>query len=133
MIHRTFDHHHIATLAEHPDAAPWIAPSGPLNWSAILAARDSNVLVRDDETDAHALYQFRAPGVWELHVICPPAIRGKRAVKSIVALMAWWEDAHDGTLFAKCHVENRRVAFLAPHCGLRFVETRDGQAYFARA
>jgi RimJ/RimL family protein N-acetyltransferase len=132
MIHRTFDCDHIADLAEHPDALPWISNCVPLDWIGILANSDSNILVRDDETDAHALYQYRAPGIWEGHIIAPPSVRGKIAVSAAIGLLAFYDDAIAETLFAKCHVENRRVFHFMPAIGFRLIETRDGQAYFSR-
>jgi hypothetical protein len=132
MIARSFDANRIAALAAAPDALPWVSNGVVLDWSAILGQADHNILVRDDETDAHALFQYRAPRFWEGHIICPPSVRGKLAVSAAVGLLAWFDDAIAEPLFAKCHVENRRVFHFMPHIGFRYVETRDGQAYFRR-
>jgi hypothetical protein len=93
MILRSYDAQRIASLANAPDALPWISHGVKLDWQAILDQADSNILVRDGETDAHLLFQFIAPELWEVHCVCPPDVRGKAAVRSCRAMLAWYDDA----------------------------------------
>lgn len=133
MIHLSYDHQRIAALAHSDDALQWLCNGQPLDWQAILSHWETNILVRDDETDSHALFQFKAPAMWEFHFVAPPSVRGKAAASVILAMLEWFDLTIGHKLFAKCHVENRRVFYIMPSVGFRYRESRDGHAYFERA
>lgn len=79
------------------------------------------------------LFQFRAPGLWEVHLACPADVRGKDAIEAAKRLLQWFDSHLGGSLFAKSYAANRRVRMFVRHVGFRYAEERDGQAYYERA
>ena len=69
---------------------PAIAYHGqPLDWSAAFPAEHTGVVVLSNGDDACAVFASAADRVWQGHTIFAPTCRGRRAIETGKAIIAW--------------------------------------------
>jgi hypothetical protein len=125
VITRISDAAAINRIANHPAVLPYfdLGKRGALDFAPCVASDDYRVLMCG--TDAAALFEWSAPGVWEGHTMFLPTCRGRRAVEAGKALCGWMFDHGADMLWGNTpsihrHIGwfNRRIGFEPAGIGL---------------
>lgn len=90
MIRRETDEELINRIANDPAILPHfdLGRTGALDFLPCILSPDDYIVLSNGE-DAAAMFEWSAPGVWEGHTMFLPSCRGRRAVKTGKAMLAW--------------------------------------------
>lgn len=135
MIQRETDADLLNRIANDPAILPHfdLGRTGALDFTPCVLTPDDYIILSNG-SDACALFEWSAPNVWEGHTMFLPSCRGKRAVETGKAMMAWMFDHGADMIFGQTplhlrHVRwfNRAIGFehhrMADHPVIGHVET----------
>lgn len=88
---RVFDaaeHNRIANLPDVRPSFAWV--EGEVSFDAEIADTDHYVFLI--EGGAAAIFEWSAPGVWQVHTLASPECRGKAAIDAGLRMIAWMQE-----------------------------------------
>lgn len=86
---RAFDATIHDRIANHPDVIrklEWNPDQGPMSFADLAADSEHFVLLHNPTDDLGLIFEWSAPGVWQVHTMSLPSIRGN-AVEDAKALL----------------------------------------------
>ena len=82
---RTFDATVLNRIARHPEI---VAQFGvEQSFSALVSEPDYFALFNNADGDGGMVFEWSAPGVWQMHTMFLPECRGKRAIRDAKAMV----------------------------------------------
>lgn len=119
QIRRERDAALINRVANLTTVRPAIAYHGQqLDWSAAFPAKDTGVVVLSNGNDACAVFARTADRVWQGHTIFAPTCRGRRAIETGKAIIAWMRP-HADRIWGATPIQNRAARWFNRQIGGR--------------
>lgn len=119
LIWRERDATLINNVANLANVHPAIAYHGqPLDWSAAFPAEDTGVVVLSNGDDACAVFASTAHRVWQGHTVFGPTCRGRRAIETGKAIIAWMRP-HADLIWGATPIGNRAARWFNRQIGGR--------------
>ncbi|NYD88747.1 hypothetical protein [Sphingomonas melonis] len=129
MIRRETDAGLINRIANDSAILPHfdLGRTGALDFTPCLMAPDDYIVLSNGK-DAAAMFEWSAPNVWEGHTMFLPSCRGRRAVETGKAMMAWMFEhgaeiiwGQTPTIYRHVRWFNRQVGFSLAGIGFHHV------------
>lgn len=121
---RVFDASAHNRIANHPSVRPsfgWL--EGEVNFDAEVADTDNYVFLLDG--DSAAIFEWSAPGVFQVHTMSLPESRGKGVIESGRRMLAWMRDcAGAHTVWGQTPLQNRSARMFNRLIGARYAGAR---------
>lgn len=95
---RVFDASAHNRIANHPavrPSFPWV--EGEVSFDAEVTDTQHYCFLLDGE--AAAMFEWSAPGVWQVHSLASPDCRGKHALDAGRRMIGWMRDHEGATMF----------------------------------
>ncbi len=116
-IRRETDARLINQLANAPDVAPFVNyGAGTMDFAPALAS-DANVIVLSNGKDAVAAFERTAPRRWQSHTLFGPTCRGRTAIDTGRAMVAWMLDRCADVLWGATAIKNRKARWFNRQIG----------------
>ncbi|RSU53995.1 hypothetical protein [Sphingomonas sp. S-NIH.Pt15_0812] len=90
----------------------------PLDWSAAFPSEDTGVVVLSNGYDACAVFASTADRVWQGHTIFGPTCRGRSAIETGKAIIAWMLP-HADLIWGATPIGNRAARWFNRQIGGR--------------
>lgn len=124
---RVFDaavHNRIANDPSVRPSFPWF--EGAVSFDAEVTRPDDYVFLANEEGDAAAIFEWSAPGVFQVHTMALATCRGRRALASGTRMVAWmFDDEGAEMLWGMTPVDNRAAGMFNRMMGARSLGKRD--------
>ena len=116
-IRRETDASLINALANAPDVAPFVNYSTkPIDFAPALAP-NCGVIFLSNGRDAVAAFERTAPRRWQSHTLFGPTCRGRAAIDTGRAMVAWMLDRCADVLWGATALKNRKARWFNHQIG----------------
>ena len=118
----------IHRIANSDAVRPFIRPDGaPMDWTPLLrfSPAESRAIVLSNGHDALAAFEQTAPGIYQTHTMFAATCRGRRAIDTGRAMLAWMFERGAEMIWGSTPRVNRRACWFNRHLGASEMPTSD--------
>lgn len=119
MIREETDADLINRISNLPEVLPHISYCGPLDWQAAIDSPECIILSNGE--DAIGAFERTAPRTWQVHTIFGPTCRGRKAVETGKAMLAYMVPAHADRVWGFTPLANAKARWFNRQCGARVI------------
>ena len=127
-IFPTHDPDLVNRIANSEAVRPYIRPDGGvMDWAPLVTRpiTETGVVVLTDGVDALAAFEITAPGVYQSHTLFGQACRGRKAIDTAKAMVAWMFNHGASIVWGTTPRENRAARWFNRQIGARVLATSD--------
>jgi len=133
MVRVETDVSFLNSLANSDDVRPFIRPDGAaLDFAPIAGKRMTEIggVVLSNGSDAAAIFDMTADGVFQSHTLFGPTCRGRRAIEQAREFVGWMFDHGARVLWGSTPRDNAKARWFNRQIGARVIGGDDADELF---